>query len=92
MNLGNFYVYAIVSMKDNRIYVGISQDIYRRINEHNNRKVFSTKSFIPWRLFYSEHIGAIEKARKKEKYYKSASGKRKLRKILESIDPGSLPD
>jgi putative endonuclease len=92
MNSGNFYVYAIVSIKDNRIYVGISQNINRRINEHNDGKVFSTKSFIPWKLFYSEYIGALVMARKREKYFKSASGKRKLRKILESINSGSLPD
>jgi len=74
-------------MKDERIYVGISQDVNRRIIEHNSGKVFSTKAFTPWQLFYSQVIGSAEEARKREKYYKSASGKRKLRKFLKSRFP-----
>ncbi len=92
MNSGIFYVYAIVSMKDNRIYVGISQDLDRRINEHNDGKVFSTKAFIPWVLFHSELAGKSEVARKREKYLKSSAGKKRLRKILEYTNSGSLPD
>ena len=87
-----FYVYAIVSMKDNRIYVGISRNVEKRVIEHNDRKIFSTKAFIPWLLFYSEAIGNSSEARKKEKYFKTASGKRKLRKILYHLNSGSLPD
>ena len=78
----NYFVYAIVSMKDNRIYVGISEDVDRRINEHNKGRVSSTKAYIPWTLFYSEFTGAAKKAREMEIYYKSAAGKRKLRRIL----------
>ncbi|MCX6302866.1 MAG: GIY-YIG nuclease family protein [Bacteroidia bacterium] len=92
MNSGIFFVYAIVSKKDNRIYVGISQNVDKRIIEHNNGKVFSTKPFIPWLLFHSELAGKAEEARKKEKYFKTAAGKKRLRKVLKSLNSGSLPD
>jgi putative endonuclease len=87
----NFYVYAIFSQVDNRIYVGMSQNVSGRIQQHNAGKVTSTKHFVPWVLFFSQLAGNTTEARKLEKYFKSTSGKRKLRKILESLNPGSLP-
>ncbi len=92
MSIGIFFVYALVSLKDYRIYVGMSQDIDRRVNEHNSGKVSSTKAFIPWMRFFSESAGSSLEARRLEKYYKSASGKKKLRKILNTLNSGSLPD
>ena len=79
-----FYVYAMVSLKCNRIYVGMSQDVPRRLTQHNQGQVRSTKPYTPWRLFFSEPVGDSGQARTKEKYYKTASGKRKLRAILAS--------
>jgi putative endonuclease len=86
-----FYIYAIVSSRS-RIYVGMSQDIDRRIIEHNTGKVFSTKPYIPWTKFFEEIVGSADQARLLEKYYKSAAGKRKLRGILKTLDSGSLPE
>ncbi|MDY0254782.1 MAG: GIY-YIG nuclease family protein [Tenuifilaceae bacterium] len=79
-----FFVYALVSQIDGRIYVGMSQNVRRRLSEHNQGKVQSTRPYTPWRLFFSEPVGDSEQARIKEKYYKTASGKRKLRAILAS--------
>jgi len=65
----------------------MSQDISRRLNEHNQGKVKSTKPFAPWKMFFSELAGNAMQARALEKYYKSASGKRKLRAILSNLPP-----
>jgi putative endonuclease len=92
MNSGIFSVYALVNIKENHIYVGISREVDRRVKEHNAGKVFSTKPFRPWLKFFSQSAGSSAEARKLEKYYKSASGKRRLRKILNDLNPGSLPD
>jgi putative endonuclease len=88
----SFFVYALISRSHDRIYVGMSEDVERRLKEHNSGKVSSTKHYLPWERFYSEFAGDTSCARDLEKYYKSAAGKRKLRKILESLDSGSLPD
>ena len=53
MNSGVFYIYAIVSLHDRRIYVGMSQNVDQRIEQHNAGKVISTKPFVPWVKFYS---------------------------------------
>ncbi len=76
-----YYVYAIKSIKDKRIYVGLSSNIERRIIEHNSGYVFSTKGFRPWKLIYKEHAINRKEARIKEKYYKSGFGKELLKSI-----------
>ncbi|MGR6087187.1 MAG: GIY-YIG nuclease family protein [Arcticibacter sp.] len=50
-----FWTYAIFSEKSNKIYVGHTNDLQRRINEHNGLTEFKywTTSYRPWKLFYS---------------------------------------
>ena len=89
MTEDKFYIYAIVSLLDNRIYVGMSKNVNQRIHEHNAGKVISTKPFIPWIMFFNQFAGDSKSARKLEKYFKTAAGKKKLRKILISLNSGS---
>ncbi len=79
-----FYVYAIVSEKDGVIYVGIAENCKNRLSEHNTGKSRYTSGHIPWRLFYTEFVGNTTSAREREKYFKSAAGKRRLKAILKS--------
>jgi len=78
-----YTVYALRSLVDNRIYVGFTSDLERRLKEHNSGKTQSTKGCRPWKLFFTEEIaGTTADARKKEKYYKSGVGKEKLKILL----------
>ncbi len=76
-----YYVYAVKSEKDGRVYVGISSDVERRLVQHNAGKTKSTKGYIPWKLIYAEKVGDRLSARKKEKYYKSGIGKEFLKSL-----------
>ena len=49
-----YYVYLIKSVKDKNLYIGSTNDIHRRLCEHNNGLVYSTKSRIPFELVYYE--------------------------------------
>lgn len=60
-----YKVYAIKSLRDGRIYVGMTSDVDRRLSEHNSREVFSTKGFTPWTLIYVEDCGDNRNVRKK---------------------------
>lgn len=80
-----YFVYALVSKVDRRIYVGISEDPSSRLIEHNSGKTQSTKGFVPWELFFTRAFATRIEAREYEKYYKSGSGKEKLKKILGAI-------
>ena len=60
----------------------MTNDLNRRLEEHNTGKNKSTKAYLPYKLIYSEiHPNRIE-ARKKEKYFKSGIGKEFLRSLL----------
>ena len=76
-----FSVYAIKSLADGRIYVGMSQNVQHRVSEHNAGKVFSTKGYKPWKLIFQEVIGTGQEARKREKYLKSGIGKEYLKSL-----------
>jgi putative endonuclease len=88
------YVYALVSESDGIIYVGISNDLKRRIDEHNSGKSKFTKGHMPWKIFHYEQAEDYKTARLKEKYFKTSAGKRRLTAILNSQNCvlGSLPD
>ena len=75
-----YFVYAIESVIDGPIYVGLSKDVAHRLKEHNAGKSPSTKGFRPWHIVYVEEItGGRSEARLREKYYKSGCGKEELK-------------
>lgn len=77
-----FFVYALVSDNNQRIYVGFSSNLEKRLIEHNSGKTKSTKGFRPWKLLYFEEVPNRALARQKEKYYKSGVGKEFLKSLL----------
>jgi len=68
-----FYVYILKSKKDNNFYIGSTNDLKRRINEHNAGLVFSTKSRVPFELVYYEAYKSESDARRREKNLKLRS-------------------
>ncbi|MCB0739842.1 MAG: GIY-YIG nuclease family protein [Chitinophagaceae bacterium] len=76
------YVYAIRSLKRNYIYVGMSNNIERRIKEHNNGMNRSTKAYKPFELIYKEEYYSRSEARIREKYLKSGIGKEFLKSLI----------
>ncbi len=68
-----FYVYLLKSEKDKDLYIGFTDDINRRINEHNNGKVSSTGSRIPFELIYVEGYKSEKDARQRENNLKLRS-------------------
>ena len=75
-------VYIIFSTKHRRSYVGISEDVDRRLAEHNRGSVKSTRPYVPWILIYTETLDSVPEARIREKYLKSAAGRRWRRKNI----------
>ncbi len=73
-----FYTYILKSLKDNRYYYGHSKDIENRLKSHNNGKVRSTKSRMPFLLHYSEEFETRSAAYLQEMFFKSADGKKYL--------------
>lgn len=77
--MGNHCVYVLRSVKDKKYYVGYSRNISQRIKGHNAGMVSSTKNRRPLKLVYCE-IGLSQKdATIREKYLKTAWGKRYIK-------------
>jgi len=75
-----YYVYILVSEVQLKTYTGITDNPERRLDQHNNKNSFYTKSYVPWQLIYLEELPDRELARKREKYFKSAAGRRWMKK------------
>ena len=73
-----YSVYVLRSKTDGKRYVGMTTDWLRRLKEHNEGKVFSTKGRVPFVLVYREDLNSVKEARSREKYLKSAAGRRFL--------------
>ena len=74
-------VYAIRSSSRNYVYVGMTNDLERRLKEHNNGENRSTKAYKPFTLIYSEEFPDRVSARIKERYLKSGVGKEFLKTL-----------
>lgn len=82
-----FYVY-ILKLKNERLYIGYTIDLKKRLNQHNNGKSSYTKSFLPVKLVYYEAYTSKKDAQERERRLKQfKKGYASLKKRLErSID------
>ena len=78
------YTYVLHSLKDRKFYIGFTQDLKRRFEEHENGFVESTKYRRPLKLVYSEACLDRSHATRREKYFKTHHGKMYLGKRLKS--------
>jgi len=80
-----YFVYAISSSEHNYIYVGLTQNVSKRIKRHNDGRERTTKFYSPFELIYSEVCKSRIDARIREKYWKSGIGKEKLKILRNSL-------
>jgi len=77
-----YYVYILLSEKDNLFYTGYTSDLRQRVQLHNEGKVKSTSNRCPLRLIYFEGCLHQQDATRREKYLKSGNGKIYLKSRL----------
>lgn len=80
-----FYTYILQSMKDHQQYVGYTEDLRKRVEEHRKGTVFSTKPRLPIELIYYEACLNQADAKQREKYLKTTAGRRFLAKRLRNF-------
>ena len=76
-------VYALASSAKEYIYVGLSEDVERRINEHQRGKERTTRAYRPFEVLLIEVLPNRTEARKREKFLKSGAGKEFLKELRE---------
>ena len=79
-----YIVYVLLSRKDSDLYIGITQNLKQRLNQHNSKLVFATKSRTPLEVVYYEVFFNRYDASLREKYLKTGWGRKHLRKALKT--------
>ena len=77
-----YFVYVAVSLKDKKFYIGFTENVEQRIENHNSGKVPSTKKRTPFKLIYYEAHLSKQDALKRERYFKTTKGKTTLKQVL----------
>lgn len=77
-----YKVYILKSFKNNKHYIGHSENLEKRLSEHNRGDVRSTKNGKPWSIIYIENYESKSEARKRELEIKSYKGGIKFKKLL----------
>jgi putative endonuclease len=80
-----YYVYVLRSKKDREFYVGYTADLRKRMEQHSHGVVGSTKNRRPLELIYYEGCVKQQDALHREKYLKTAYGKRYIRNRLKEF-------
>ncbi len=75
-----FYVYVLESILNKEHYIGFTQNLVRRVKEHNLGLNQSTKAYKPWRLIYYEACLNQKDAKRRESYLKTNQGGRLLKR------------
>ena len=78
-----YYTYVLYSPGHKRLYKGHCKNPYERLKQHNSGRTKSIRAFIPWQIVYIEEFDTLEKAIQREKFFKSAAG----RKFINSVVP-----
>jgi putative endonuclease len=80
-----YYVYILRSFKDAKFYIGYTTDLRKRLKEHHEGIVTSTKSRIPFELIFYEAYRNKYDAIRREKYLKTSKGKNTLKQMLKEF-------
>ena len=78
-----YHTYILQSLKNQRTYTGYTKDLDRRLKQHNTGQVTATKHRSPFKILFTEEFITETEAKKREHYWKSGAGRRKLKKYLQ---------
>ena len=84
-----FYTYVLQSKNYEELYIGYTDNIKRRLVEHNQGLNLSTKRYIPWEIIYYEACLEEGDAKRREGYLKTTQGGRLLKiRLKDYINKG----
>ncbi|MFA5029893.1 MAG: GIY-YIG nuclease family protein [Patescibacteria group bacterium] len=81
----SFVIYWLISEDGRNTYIGFSNNVRRRVKEHRAKKVKTTEYFGKFRCFILDRVDNLEKGIIREKYWKSHTGRIKLKSYFIKI-------
>jgi putative endonuclease len=77
-----FFVYILRSEKNGRLYTGSSDNVEKRLGEHNAGRSKATRYIKPFKLLYKEEFATRAEAVRRERLLKTGKGREELAAIL----------
>jgi putative endonuclease len=77
-----FYTYILFSEKLGKYYIGSTDNLERRLHEHNSGKTTFTRTGIPWALVYHESYESKPEAYRREVYIKKQKSVKYIKSLL----------
>ena len=85
--MNNYYVYILTNERDTRFYIGVTNNLARRVYEHKNELIDGfTKQYRIHKLVYFEMCHDVEDAIRREKQLKSWNREKKIA-LIERMNP-----
>ena len=78
------YIYILL-LSNNDLHKGLTDNLKRRLNEHELGKVKSTKNYLPVKLIHCESYLSKKDAERREKFLKTTEGRRLLKQQLKDL-------
>jgi len=72
------FVYVLKSLTFGNRYVGVTNNLEKRLKEHNSGKCRYTKGRMPWKIIYTEKFSNLTLARRRENFLKCGQGRKWL--------------
>ena len=80
-----FYTYILENSISKRHYIGSTNDLNRRLNEHNRGQTGSTRQKGQWNLVYKEEYNTYAEAATRERLIKSYKGGNAFKNLFAGI-------
>lgn len=77
-------LYILFSKKLNKYYIGSTNDVQRRLYEHNIGHSVFTKNGIPWGLFFTKDFETLAAARNEERRLKKCKSRRYIENYIKA--------
>jgi len=77
-----YFAYVLKSTAHDYYYKGHCKDLEKRLQQHNSAMTASLKPYLPFEVVYTEVFATKAEAIAREKYFKTAAGRRFLAKKL----------
>lgn len=79
--MSTYKTYILKSRKNNRFYIGSTNDLERRLEEHNSGKSGFTKSGVPWEVYHTEEFLERKEAILRERQIKAWKKRSMIEKL-----------
>ena len=76
-----FQMYILRSLSSGRFYLGHTEDLRKRLQEHNNGRTPSTRGRGPWEIFHAEEFSSRSEAARRERQVKRLKSRLQIEQL-----------